>query len=147
EKRACLIVPDCVELRPVHTEPGGAFRRVGHAVPAPGCSARHVGDESLELAVDLAARVPDRGGELGKTFRQLGVALHDDQAVGNESHAAAKSRELVLQLGRMLRREGSETWRRPCTVHEVLLFVSIARYASPRAGIFRSMTTSIPRSI
>jgi hypothetical protein len=53
-------------------------------------------DDPLEAAIDLALRVPHRSGHLGQCFRELWLALHDENAVWDESEILPHRLELLL---------------------------------------------------
>ena len=53
-------------------------------------------DDPLEPAINFALRVPDRGGHLGQGFPELWLALHDEDAVWDETEIFAHRLELPL---------------------------------------------------
>jgi len=57
-----------------------------------------MGDDALEAAIDLTLGIPHGGRHLGQRLRELGPALHDQNAVGNEAEIFAHRLELVLQF-------------------------------------------------
>jgi hypothetical protein len=109
EERARLVVPDRGKFPVFNAKVQCAASRMGHAVLAAGSPAGDVRDEPLEAAIDFAVRVPDGGRHLRERLCQFGLALHDENAVRNEPQILPHRLELILQLGRMLRREGGNT--------------------------------------
>jgi hypothetical protein len=101
-ERAGPELPDRRDLRLGHAEELGAADGVRHAIAATGRAARHVRDQPLEAAIDLAVRVEHRGVELPERRHHLRLALHDLHAVGNEAHALPRhfERSRLFRIGR-----------------------------------------------
>src|SRR5260370_41322793 len=83
-------------------------------------SACDVSKEAVETAIDLALRIPDGSRHLRESLHHLGLALHDQKTVGNESQRLLGSFELLFQC--RVCRKRRETWRRVGTLVHGRLF-------------------------
>ena len=105
---------------------------------APCRAARDVRDNTLEAAIDLALGIPHGSGHLRQRFHELGLALHDQYAVGDEAEIFAHRLELLLQFRGMFGRQRHKPRRRSCAlIHWQLPLVIVCR----QAGSFTAATS------
>src|SRR5439155_6291349 len=126
KERAGAELPYRGELLLLNAEMQRAVSGVRHAVLAAGGTARDVGDEALEAAVDFALRIPDRAEQLRQRLHQLGFSLHDEQAVRHEAEVLRDRFEVLLELGGM---RGRQWIKAHCWFH--LLFHDWQDHTSP----------------
>ena len=81
---ARLVVPYGGKFLVFNAEVQSAPSGMSHAILASSSPAGDMSDQALEATIDLAFRVPNRGRHLCERLRHLGLALHDENAVGDE---------------------------------------------------------------
>ena len=108
EQRARRRVRDGRELLGADAEMQRAARRMRHRIDVACCAACNMGDQPLQTTVDLAVRSPDRALQADEGAHQRRLALHRQHAVRHEAERLEERVELLLQLGRMLRRQRIE---------------------------------------
>jgi hypothetical protein len=97
-----------------------------------------VRDNTLEAAIDLALGIPHGSCHLRQRFRKLGLALHDQYAVGEEAEIFAHRLELLLQFRGIFGRQRHKPRRRSCAlIHWRLPLVIVCR----QAGSFTAATS------